>query len=115
MAITSPSAWSNLTRVNVSLDAITGSPGIAAPSGAFGRSAKVRSLVADTHRNALFLTGETPIVGGTASAAKQLFGALGVAPDSATRRGSVRTASVIGSKAGTSVVLQQQVHFTAGS
>ncbi len=110
MAISSPSAWTNLTRVNVSLEAITGSPGIAAaPSGAFGRSANVRSLNANTDRNALFLTGETTAGAGTAASARQLFAALGVAPESATRRTNVRAASITGSRAGTSIVLQQQV------
>ena len=110
MAISSPSAWTNLTRVNVSLEAITGSPGIAAaPSGAFGRSANVRSLNANTDRNALFLTGETTAGAGTAASARQLFAALGVAPESATRRANVRAASISGSRAGTSIVLQQQV------
>ncbi len=94
----------------MSLEAITGSPGItAAPSGAFGRSAKVRSLAANTDRNALFLTGETSAGVGTAASAKQLFAALGVAPESATSRGKIRAASVMGSRAGTSVVLQQQI------
>lgn len=112
MPLSSPDAWRNLTRVNVSLEAVTGSPGIdSAPSGAFGRSARVRSLNDDTDRDALFLTGNvaTSATGDPGTAARNLFSALGVAPDSATGKRATRTAAVTGSRAGSNVLIQQQI------
>ena len=108
MALTAPDTWRSFTKVNVSLDAITGSPGIApAPSGAFGRSAKATSHNEDTSRNALFITGQQAARGDPGSAARALLGALNVAPDEATEKRHCRAAAVTGSRAGTNVVLQQ--------
>jgi hypothetical protein len=110
MALSTPDTWRRFTNVSVPLTAITGSPGInAAPSGAFGRSAKARALNEDTTRNALFITGEQAPGTDPASAARELFSALNVAPDEATERRHCRAASVTGSRAGTNVVLQQQI------
>ncbi|HET9345726.1 MAG TPA: hypothetical protein VFO05_08490 [Candidatus Limnocylindrales bacterium] len=110
MALSTPDAWRSFTQVNVSLKAITGSPGVnPAPSGAFGRAAKATSHNDDTTRNALFITGEQASKGDPAVAARELLGALNVAPDAATQRRHCRAAAVTGSRAGTNVVLQQTI------
>jgi thermolysin metallopeptidase-like protein len=110
MALTTPDTWRSFTNVNVPLTAITGSPGInPTPSGAFGRSANATSLNDDMSRNALFITGQQASSGDPGAAARALFSALNVAPDEATERRHCRAAAVTGSRAGTNVVLQQQV------
>jgi hypothetical protein len=110
MALTTPDSWRSFTQVNVSLTAITGSPGVnPTPSGAFGRAAKAASHNDDTTRNALFITGEQAPNGDPGVAARELFGALNVAPDEASARRHCRAAAVTGSRAGTNVVLQQTI------
>jgi hypothetical protein len=110
MALTSPATWQRFSQVNVGLDALQGSPGVRSkPSGAFGRSAKVRTLQPATRGEALVLTGEGGFSGSAAAAARTLFAELGVAPKQATRRSSVRPVTAFGSRAGQTVVLQQHI------
>jgi len=113
MALSTPPSWERFTQVNVSLDAVSGSPAISPrPSGAFGAS--FMPIAAEEDSNAIFVRREAPIdrgrVGTAAETARRVFAALNVAPEEATAKECVRPVSTSGSRAdGRTVVLQQHV------
>lgn len=106
MALTSPDSWQRFNRVNVSLDAVTQMPGISAPSAAFGEDL---AEAPEAERGLFVSGGRGRVRDDSPSAARDVVAGLGLGSEASTRPRRLRTASVLHSRAGTHVVLQQRI------